>query len=331
MNNSQKKLHEFIESIRKFSNIDRKKVIFPLIDRVLKESFSSPNVFRGMGEDSAGIMLNGPEDKFLVLLTTDGINDSFCNKSPWSAGFSAILAGVDDIYACGGFPLAASCIVTSDNPQKRNKIMDGLLDATHRFKVPLVRGHTADNTKNVGVSATVIGKINKEDYISAGGAKKGDLIVIISDFEGKIGKTNKYHWDTVTFKKSDEVLKKREIMNILASKHLIHASKDISNGGIFGTMILMLQYSDKGAVIDIKKMKIPTILKDIGYDSLEYSKMYLTTAFLLAVPPKNIKETKNYCGIYGMNLSEIGRVIKEKQIILQYNGEKAELLALNEL
>ena len=47
-----------------------------------------------------------------ILVTTDRIRTSFIEKFPFGAGFSSILVSVDDIYACGGIPIAASLIIS---------------------------------------------------------------------------------------------------------------------------------------------------------------------------------------------------------------------------
>ncbi len=332
MNSALNFLQNFIKEIRKFNNIKRKEVVFPLMDKVRENSFSSLNVFRGMGEDSAAVLLNpsDPSEDTLVLITTDGIDEDFSTKLPWSAGFCAIMVCIDDIYACGGEAIAASCIISSDDPKKRDELMKGILDATHRFKVPLVRGHTAENSKNVGVSATIIGKIKKEDYISAGAAEPDDIVMIVADFDGKVGKSNKYHWDTITFKNSDELLKKRSVMNSIASLHLAHASKDISNGGIFGTLILMLQYSQVGAEINLELIKLPKLLVEMDYSELDFSKMFLTTAFLLAIPKKNCEKVSGLCKEHDMIGIQIGSITESKMLTFTYKGERAELVNIED-
>ncbi len=328
MNSILEELQYFINGIKEFDNIKRKNILFPIIDKVRNKSFYSPNVYKSMGEDSAALFLNGPEDKELVLLTTDAISEEFSNKNPYMAGFSAILVGVDDIYACGGEVIAASCIISSQDNEIRIQLLNGLIEGSNKFKVPLVRGHTSDDTKNPGVSATVIGKIKKNNYISAGGAKPKDSIIIIADFDGKVGKANKYYWDTITFKNSDSILRKREIMNKISDMQLANASKDISNGGIFGTLILMLQYSRVGANINIEKIKIPKILQELNYSHLNFSKMYLTTAFILSIPPQNVKKVLDLCKDYDMTGFEIGKIINENNITLEYKGEKDELMKI---
>ena len=235
----------FIEDLRNFENVERKKILFPIMDKIRKNTFRSEIIHSDMGKDAAGIISDEKGDE-LILLTTDAITEEFTKISPWAAGFSAIMVCADDISACGGTPLAASAIISSDQPQIREQLLNGVLEATHRFEIPLIRGHTSDKTSNVGVSATVVGKIKKVHYISAGGAKVGDDIVIIADFDGRVGKSSKYYWDTVTYKTKEEITKKRQLMPEIAMKQLVNSAKDVSNGGIFGTLILLLHYSKKG-------------------------------------------------------------------------------------
>ncbi|MHA1897912.1 MAG: AIR synthase-related protein [Promethearchaeota archaeon] len=254
-----------------------------------------------------------------------GVN--YTRQAPFSAGYCAIMAGIDDIFACGGTPIAASCIVSSDSKETRNEILKGLIRASNEFRVPIVRGHTGDDSPIPSVSATLIGKIKKKYYISASNSKLGDNILIISDFEGKIGKYNKFHWDTITIKKDPSVLlKKRSVMNELAKKNLLHASKDISNGGIFGTLLLMLDYSKKGAIINIDNIELPPLLRQLNYSVLDYAKMYLTTAFLVTAAPKNLNKITNVIKNYDMSLSVIGKVIEETKIFITNNSQEKRLL-----
>lgn len=318
-------LSEFKKNIDHFSNIERKKILFPIMQQVRETGFNSPNIYKSMGEDAAAIFFNNPNDENLVLITTDAINEEFSNNSPWSAGFCSILVGIEDIFASGGNPLAASVIISSSNGKTRDELMQGVIDASNKFRIPIVRGHTSDNTKNTSVSATLIGKTLKKDYISAGGAKKGDNLVVVIDGDGQIAKTNKYYWDTVTHKTPDEILKKFSFMNLMAQNHLVHASKDISNGGIFGTLLLMIEYSKKGANINLKDIQIPPKLEKIGYTLLDYCKMYLTTAFLLAIPPENAEKVANLANKSGLISSVIGEITEGSSIILKYAQESEKL------
>jgi len=77
---------------------------------ILEKSEISPfRIFSDIGQDSAAIK---NDSDMLTLITTDRIKTSYIENFPLGAGFSSILVGVDDIYACGGKPLAASIIIS---------------------------------------------------------------------------------------------------------------------------------------------------------------------------------------------------------------------------
>ena len=109
-------------------------------------------------------------------------------------------------------------------------------------------------------------------------------------------------------------------MNIIAEKQLANASKDISNGGIFGTTLQLIKYSSVGANINVNEIEIPPILKHLNYSLKMYIKMYLTTSFILTAPDENCKEIINILKIQGLESKVIGKIIKQK--ILKINNGK---------
>jgi hypothetical protein len=169
----------------------------------------------------------------------------------------------------------------------------------------------------------MIGEINKEDYISAGNAQVGDSIILSVDFDGRVGKASKLFYDTTTNKDSESVLKKRKAMNIIAKKHLANASKDVSNGGIFGTILQLIKYSKVGANVDITRIEIPPNLINKGYDLESYLKMYLTTSFVLTAPDSNCKEIIDVFQEFKLNANVVGKIINDQNLLRINNGTES--------
>lgn len=311
-------LKKIAESIRSNRYILEKKEINPIIQYIDKNSFKSSRIFTDIGEDSASIENN----KKLILITTDRIRTEFIESFPYGAGFSSILVGVDDIYACGGIPLAASIIISVKDPKTCDKLLKGICEGSHKFQVPIVRGHTYIKSKCFELSSTMIGEINKEDYISAGLAQVNDNIILAMDFDGKIGKASNLYYDTTTFKSSEQVLMKRKSMNIIAKNHLVNASKDVSNGGIFGTLLQMIKYSEVGANVNVSRIKIPPILTKNAYDLETYLQMYLTTSYILTTPESNCNKAIEIFNEHEMNAQVIGKIIKEKNLLKINDGSE---------
>ena len=312
-------LKKIAESIQQNPHVIEKKDLTEIIQYIDKNSYKSIRIFSDIGEDSAAVK----DGEMFLLMTTDRINTSFIENFPFGAGFSSILVGIDDIYCCGGIPLAASVILSFNDRSKGQQIIEGICEGSRKFHVPIIRGHTNTTSQCYELSTTLIGEINTEDYISAKTARVSDDIIIVSDFDGRIGKASSLHWDTVTFKKSEEVLKKRKAMNVIAKEHLANASKDISNGGIFGTILQLIKYSNVGADINIEEIIIPKKLIDLKYTLDTYIKMYLTTSFVLTAPQENSAQIIKIFNGYGLHANVIGKIIKEKHILRINNGKES--------
>ena len=316
-------LKKIADDIQKNKNIIEKKEINPIVQYIDKNSFKSSRIFSDIGEDSAAIKDN---DTF-ILITTDRIKTTFIENFPFGAGFSSILVSVDDIYACGGIPIAASLIISVKNVETCKSILDGICEASNKFHVPIIRGHTNPRGTCFELSSTMIGEIKKENYISAGNAQINDNIILAVDFDGKVGKASKFYWDTVTFKNSEEILKKRKSMNVIAEKHLANSSKDVSNGGIFGTLLQLINYSNIGANININNIKIPPKLTKLDYSLEMYVKMYLTTSFILTAIDDNCEEIINVFKNYGMEANIIGKIVDGNSIYI--NDGKDSIKVIN--
>jgi len=304
-------IEKLAKSIRNNDKILEKQKLNPIVQYIDSNCFKSSRIFTDLGEDSAAIR----DSDTYILITTDRIITSFVEHYPFGAGFSSILVSVDDIYACGGKPLGASIILSFKKKKVGQKILEGICSGSKKFRVPIIRGHTNAYGACYELSSTMIGEIKKEAYISAGNAQVGDSIVLASDFEGKVGEASKFFFDTTTFKSSEEVLRRRRAMNLIAEHQLAHAAKDISNGGLFGSILQLIKYSNVGADININKIKIPPILVKQNYDLVTYSKMYLTTSFILTAQGQNCKEIVNIFRNHGLEAMVIGKIIEEKNLL----------------
>ncbi len=303
-------LEKIAEYIRNNKNIIEKEGLNPIVNYVNAHSFKSARIFSDIGQDSAAIK---NDSEMYTLVTTDRIKTSYIEKFPFGAGFSSILVGVDDIFACGGTPLAASIIISFKEQSIGQKMIEGVCNGSNKFKVPIVRGHT--NTKDYyELSSTLIGEIKTSDYISANNAQENDDIILAVDFEGQLGRASNLHWDTVTHKSSEEVLNKRASMNVIARKHIVNSSKDVSNGGIFGTILQLIKYSKVGADINIEKIVIPPTLIEKDYNLEIYVQMYLTTSYILTAPEETSQDVIKIFNDYDMSAAVIGRIKKELEL-----------------
>ncbi|MHA2287830.1 MAG: AIR synthase related protein [Promethearchaeota archaeon] len=315
-------LEKIADYIRNNKNIIEKEELNPIVDFISTNCFKSPRIFSDLGQDSAAISNN---NEMLTLVTTDRIKTSYIEKYPFGAGFSSILVGVDDIYACGGKPLAATIIISYKERNIGQEMIEGLCNGSNKFKVPIVRGHT--NTKDYyELSSTIIGEIKKEDYIPADKAQENDKIILAVDFDGQLGKASSLHWDTVTQKSSEVVLNKRLAMNAIAKQHIVNSSKDISNGGIFGTILQLLKYSRVGADINVNKIVLPPKLIDMDYHLKTYVQMFLTTSYILTAPKEACSKVIEIFNEHNMSATIIGKIRHEQELNITDGNDSIKVI-----
>ena len=310
-----KSLDELIRLLQDFEGISRKFVLPHIIGKLRQASYGG-NRAHGLGEDSAAI---GTSAYDFILLTTDAIVEELCLNHPRAAGFNAVLANIMDIYAAGGVPTSFAVAISYSDSHIGEELLQGLIDGSHSFRVPIIRGHTNPSSESTYVVGSATGTVRKLDFLTAGGALSGDHLLLLFDEVGHRGKSYKLGWDSVTERSPDDIIKRLSVMNDLARRHLLTASKDVSVAGIIGTAGMMVEYSGMGGFIDIDAV-------DKGRpDSIpleDWLRMYISLGFLVAVPPKNLSKVTEIAGLHMMTAVPIGSVDKSKSLRLRQGSEE---------
>ncbi|WP_371803941.1 AIR synthase related protein [Candidatus Lokiarchaeum ossiferum] len=318
-------LDDIIERFKNSRNIQEKEKLKPILNRIREQGYKSEQIYASIGEDSAAIRLT-PESEDLILISTDALLPQFVIKSPYGAGFSSIYVGIDDIMAAGGIPIACTSTVEYGDPKLGEQIFKGMLEATNRFHIPLIRGHTTTDSEDTHLTTTIIGTAKISQFLSAKNAQIGNFIAIVWDRDGKPAAANKYYWDTITMKETEEFYGKRDFIRNCIARKLITTCKDISNGGILGTLLQLLEYNKKGAILDIEKINQQYHSNRMPYSLLEFLFLFLTSGFIIT--GSNL--TKSHCQAEieksKMIFYEIGEIIEGNSIYLQDEQKKKKLI-----
>ncbi|MFQ5831110.1 MAG: AIR synthase related protein [Candidatus Thorarchaeota archaeon] len=316
------RLEGIVGLLHEFEGISRKYVLPSIIGRLRTTSYNGNQEHR-LGEDSAAIQTDGDE---IVLLTTDAIVQELCLNHPRAAGFNAVLANVMDIYAAGGTPTSFAVALSYSDAKIGEQILEGLIDGSHTFRVPIVRGHTNPKSHATYVVGSATGTVRKSDLLTAGGAEKGDLMILVFDPVGERGSSYKLGWDSVTGRSASKVVRRLSVMNTLAQQHLITASKDVSVAGLVGTAGMLLEYSGKGGTLDLDAVD-ESLPEGIGLE--DWLRMYISLGFLVTVNPKNLPFVSNVAQECGMTIVQVGevddtlslrlRMANEEQVMFDYS------------
>jgi len=318
-------LQSIVNKFQNSRNIQEKRKLIPILENIRTNGYKSSQIYASYGEDSAAIQLT-PTSKNLILLTTDALLPVFIEKSPYGAGFSAIYVGIDDIFACGGTPIASTITIAYNDEKIGKKIFSGVLDATNIFKTPLIRGHTTTDSPSYAISSTIIGTTTLDHFLSAGGSNSGDFLAVVWDPDGKISPANKNYWNTITMKTSEEFFHKRSFLSPAIDDKYITACKDISNGGILGTLFQMMEYAKLGAKIDLNILESHIISDNIQFSTEQFIFLFLTSGFLISGKNEKKNEFIDLVHKANMKFYEIGKVQGNNEIRLKYGGNEEVLL-----
>lgn len=265
-----------------------------------------------LGDDCAAIH---DGDSYL-LLAAEGILPLLVETDPWFAGWCGILVNVNDIYAMGGYPIAVVDTLWSSSLETAGKIWEGMQAAAKAFKIPIVGGHTNCHSPYHALSVAILGR--SQQLITSFKARPGDSILVAANFQGKVHPQFPFCWDAATNADPFQLQKHLAILPELAQKKLCNAGKDISMGGIIGTVLMLLETSKVGAVLELDRIPHPLEL------SLEdWLISFPSYGFLLSVRPENKAIVQSYFQQQGLICEKIGEVRSTKELVLRSGNESA--------
>jgi putative methanogenesis marker protein 2 len=307
-------LEEIVSAIRNYPGVTRKKIISDVICHfpIPKES----RVMEAFGEDAAVIEF-GEE---ALLLAADGIMEDLMQKNPHWAGFCSVLVNVNDIAAMGGIPLGMVSIVSMKKGEVLTEVLNGIGTGISKFGVPMVGGHTHPDCEYNAIDVAILGHVKKDDVILSSTASEGDDIIFAMDILGEFTPNIPYSWDSTSSRTSDFVQKQIAVMNTLAHKKLLSSAKDISNPGCLGTLGMLLETSQKGGEVELKKIPAPE-----GIDFIQWLKAYQGCGFVATCRPENSKEVISEFKSVGLTSNVAGGIIDNRKLILSDDGNSQVL------
>ncbi len=310
------------QAVREYEGVTRKRVIGDMVRSLWVDS---PNIIASFGEDAAVIRHNAED---ALLLAADGIWSKLMEADPFWAGYCAVLVNIHDIAAMGGRPVAMVDIFSFTDDRIRDEVTRGMVTASAQFGVPIVGGHLHPNTPYNVVDVAILGTAKMDQIIFSDTAEEGDLVVAAIDLDGRIHPSCSFNWDSVTMKSAEVVRAQIQVMEDLGKDHLVTAGKDISNPGAIGTIGMLLEVSEKGAVIDLEAMPRPD-LSALGLPFEQWVCMYPGMGFILTVKEENAEEVYRRFADVGMTAATIGAVNGSGKLTVRYLGRETQVFDLD--
>jgi len=293
-------------------NVSEKLAIASAFAPSLAVSGSTP-----VGDDAAAIRDGGQ----FLLFAAEGMIEAFIERDPWFAGYCAVMVNLSDIAAMGGRPIAITDVLWAhpDHPLTA-QIWAGLQAASMAYRVPIVGGHTtrypAERTPLL--AASVLGKATQ--LITSFDARPGDLLVTLCDLRGAWRGEGTLFWNASTSSPPDRLQSDLAFPAELAEAGLVTAGKDISNGGLPGTLAMLLATSQCGAILDLDRLMLPP-----DTDLLRWLLAFPSYGYLFSVRPEAAAEILTRSAARGLVAATVGLVDAHLSLRLQQQGEMVEL------
>lgn len=264
-----------------------------------------------LGDDCAAI----PDGDRYLLLAAEGILPALVESEPWFAGWCAVLVNVSDIYAMGGRPIAVVDTIWSRSTEATQPILDGMQAAARVYGVPIVGGHTNAHSPYNALSVAILGRADR--LISSFNARPGDLLLVATNFRGNAHPTYPF-WDAATHANPTDLREDLALLPFLAESNWCDTGKDISMGGILGTLLMLLETSGCGAILDLDQVPCPP---DLTLEQWLIS--FPSYGFLLSVRPENAVAVQSCFHDRELICEVIGEVQPTQTLMLRSGEETA--------
>lgn len=307
-----------VKSVQEFEGVTRKSSI-DTVTSLLTESYNvSGDVVIDIGDDASAIDIGNNQ---VVLIAADGIWGQIMNFNPYWAGYCSVLVNVNDIAAMGGKPLAMVNIMSVKHDEIYENLLAGIKDGCLKFGVPMVGGHLHPDGEVDSLGVAIVGIAKKDKLITSFGAEVGDKIIVAIDLDGKPHEMFELNWDTTYDKDKQLVQDQITAVQYLAERDYIKSGKDISNPGILGTLEMLLETSDKGAIVNLED-----IPKNENISWENWLKSYPGSGFIFTANEENCEFIKKYLKDYSIEANVVGEVTGECSLYLvNGDGEKLEV------
>lgn len=273
-----------------------------------------------VGDDCAAIP---DRDGHHLLFAIEGFVDEFVERMPWFAGYCGVMVNVSDIYAMGGRPLAVVDALWSAGAQAAAPLLEGLAEASRRYGVPIVGGHSNYQSVRGQLAVAIVGRARK--LLTSFDARPGDALLMAIDLRGAWQEPYPY-WNCSTEAPPERLRNDLEVLPSLAEDGLCDAAKDISMAGALGTALMLLECSKAGARVDVDAIPRPDAL-DPGDEValLRWLTSFPSYGFVLSVRPQHVDAVLARFRAREIGCAVIGEVLAQPQVTLQHRGGEALL------
>jgi AIR synthase-related protein len=271
------------------------------------------------GDDTAAIACG---DHF-QLLAIEGMLPAFVESAPWFAGWSAVMANVSDITAMGGRATAVVNAYWHHDNAAAHELLAGIRAACEAYGLLLAGGHTSLATGNPTALAVAITG-TAQTLLSTLHVAPGQVIAMAVDLEGAWHADSAY-WKAFEGVSAERLRSKLDVLPRLAEARLLRAAKDISNAGVLGSLLMLLETNGCGATIDLAAMPCPP-----DVDLARWLQVFPSYGFLMTLDKCDWALVQAAFAFEGVRCERIGEVDASGVLNVQLGDQCGEFWDLHQ-
>jgi AIR synthase-related protein len=284
-----------------------------------QQSLTREQLYALPGDDTAAIACG---DHF-QLLAIEGMLPAFVESAPWFAGWSAVMANVSDITAMGGRATAVVNAYWHYDNDAAQQLLSGIRAACDTYGLLLAGGHTSLTAGNPAALAVAITGI-AQTLLSTLHVAPGQVIAMAVDMEGAWHAETAY-WKAFEGVPAERLCSKLDVLPRLAEAQLLHAAKDISNAGVLGSLLMLLETSGCGAIIDLNALPCPA-----DADLFRWLQVFPSYGFLMTLDDRDWPQVQTAFAFEGVRCERIGQVNASGALNVRLGEQHAEFWNLHE-
>ena len=309
-----------------------------IIELILECLDQMPNTPIPFGDDASAVDIE--HDK-LAVINMDmlvGKTDIPRTMSLWQAARKAVIMNISDLAAKGAQPLALlASIGVPPNLTKTDiqQIGKGLNAGAREYNTYILGGDT-NEASDLIISCMALGVCRKHHLIKRSGAKPGDYVAVTGSF-GKTASGLKILMNGLSAPEirgelvASVLMPKARVKEgmILAQSQATTASID-SSDGLAWSLHEISRASNVGFHLDNLPIapEVERFAKIHGFNPVELA-LYGGEEYelLVTIKPRLWQEAKKAVETVGGSLIKLGRVTKEKQLLLKTDGKLVSIEA----
>jgi hypothetical protein len=218
------------------------------------------------------------------------------------------MVNVSDVAAMGGRPVAVVDAVWAASEADADPVLTGMRAASHAYGVPVVGGHTNTRTDRGQLSVAILGRATR--LLTSFDAKPGDRLVAAIDLRGRYREPFS-NWEAATEAPPARLRDDIELLPAIAEAELAFAGKDISQGGIVGTIMMLAECSGVAATINVAAVPRPS-----GIPLERWLLTFPSYGYVIAVAPANVDAVLGRFARRGIAAAEIGSITAGRHVAI---------------